>query len=321
MLTSFLILAALATSDISPGMQLELDAIETRKALRSGEIEVTVVSGLDGQSDGFKLSYRWDQSKVRADNAYGHRRIVTDQQAIFRLGESDPHIQILDRNYFVANATEEVFHPGLLGMVAVPFTLLDSYTLDGCMAFSDRSDESVKDVEIQGRDARHISYRRAVGSELQIWIAPSINYAVLRCQASVDGLTQSVESDYQQFEGGIWFPHAVKFQEFRDGDLKYEQSVIVNSAKFNIPINPTTFSLVSLSPKSGDIVRRNGERLLWNGDELIDLPDESEIQKSDISRTPPRSYVRWLLIANAVFLAVFAFFVLWRRKENSTKHP
>ncbi len=228
--------------------------------------------------------------------------------------EDTDKIGILDTQYVNQAWLDDAFHPNLLGASTGIVAVLDNYTLDELLAVPDRANESVTDEELDGVSVKHIAYDRAVGSHIDLWIAPSHGFSVLKFQATgPSGASQVMTSTSRQFPPGVWYPRVVENVTLAaDGRVTSHELATVEAADFSKPPGDTRFSLLTMDVPVGTVISDTAVEKVWNGRELVPrYEDPEQLQQEaeavQMAVEPGPNYALWAVVLGlvAVLLAVW----------------
>lgn len=311
----------------SEGMVLELKALEARRSLRNGVIELSVeflkseqppsipASDLRIHFDGNRLLV---ERRLR-DGSRTELRLYDGNQYVSATGEVDERIIIDPRGR--SNSTYYLMDPLLLGMYPLSFSALShhsKHSLDTVLGRTDRTDEQVLEEQMSGRSVVHISRKvRAGQAQVDLWIAPALNHSVVRVDVTDALVHGEMLSEYGELYGGVWFPKRITYHEYRQPgkQLTCEEIVTVKSAVFNQGVDQALFTLAAFKPALGEVINKDGVRLAWNGKGLIPA-----YGREGLALSSPSRFGSWPWFAAALLMALVAFFLL-RRWLLSVRNP
>lgn len=141
-------------------------------------------------------------------------------------------------------------------------------------------------ADFEGQATWLIKYVTFEGLYVQMWIAPDQGYGLVHAETRIDSpnglnglLVFTVTSTLKRYpDGDIWYPARVENQSAIAGKLNQKQIVEVEQAKFNMKVDPETFTLAGLGLEAGRPIsdrRGNGHAQVWDGKQAVEveLPD------------------------------------------------
>lgn len=273
-----------APKPISEGRRIELKALEARRSFTSGivqlraKLKATAPTGRIETDTTYRIEFSGHFIRSeRKDNRFGarHRNIYTGLQYIFSDNAAGDDIRIQDKNIATVSAKYGLLHPQLVGCYPMPLATSahhEQNRIEDILGQPDRTAETVKSEKLDGVAVKHITYRRSNGVKLELWIAPGRNYAVLKIRVEGTSGHSTIRSVCKKYPKGIWFPSKVTFRRYsaKQKRIVDEETITISAAKFNQPISLDRFSLKTLGLKPGTAVTKNGRRMIWNGERLVD---------------------------------------------------
>ncbi|MBI1314859.1 hypothetical protein GC176_26485 [bacterium] len=328
--------APACAADMTAGMELELKAIAAREKLHSGHIVLTnrttkgpfnrpADSAVD---DTYRIDFDGHRQRTeRTANRYGITKIsifagdVYLQDPGVRDRETGDYLRAGSKEHVDGirgglGFTHDLFDPKILGCYPMPLFSLSRRTLEDGLAVADRREETVTEEILDGQAVQHISFLRSNGAAVQIWIAPDMNHAVLRMEAAGGGGRQTVRSHYRKYGDSTWYPQQVILTSYSGDRITEEQIATVEFAEFNTRISPDRFSLTSLNPEVGEIVRKDGHLLVWNGRTLTTATNARKPAPSGLSHLSyPWLATLWTVLA--VLCGLAAFYLLSKSRRRA----
>lgn len=224
-----------------------------------------------------------------------------------------------------------IIHPRILGMVleTLPNLATSRAHLESVIGRPDRENVRIQSSRFQGQECRQITYMLN-NWIVRVWISPHQGPSILRIESETDfpgkHIADSLDSDLHKFNpSGLWYPKSAVYERRINGESVTKEVTEVQVISLNEPVAPETFTLagmnisvdtpVAISGKSGE----SGVMKNWNGKELVTkyLPSPKVSAPDPKIRTFRSKTQRWLLIANAVFFALLAIFLFWRRRRRT----
>lgn len=312
----------------SDGMTLELKALEARRSLHNGVIELSVdflKSDQPPSIPAVELRIHFDGNRLLAerherDGSRTELRMYDGSRYVRATGEDNERILIDSRG--TSNSTYYLLDPRLLGMYPLSFPALShhsKHSLDTVLGRTDRTDEKVSVERLSGRSVTHISRKVLSGQVLsELWIDPELNYSVVRMEVVASTFCRAeLLSEYDKPFGNVWFPNRITYRQYQlpDNQLTNEEVVTVKSAVFNQGVDQSLFTLAAFKPTLGEVVNKDGVRLAWNGKGLIPA-----YGREALALASPSRFGRWPWFAAALLMALAAFFLL-RRWLLSVRNP
>jgi hypothetical protein len=167
--------------------------------------------------------------------------------------------------------------------------------------------------------SRQIISDGVVGTNL-FWINPQKGYNLVQCEFGVEKYDLHISyavtlGKFAASKGEIWFPKEIFYRYQMKGTVM-EEKIVVDSVTFDVQ-DETPFTLAGMGIPIGYTVDYLGKATrTWDGKELVEeIPYIYELEPIDWWNA------RWkrLLIVNAVFLALFALYFLYKflqRRSN-----
>jgi hypothetical protein len=351
---SFMILAIPSAVAQAPDPVALLRGAEAaRQAIRSGEMEFTVDESWEGRKplttvvkvafDGAKRTVRVEQDVfalaggTRAEmeaNAkrYDALNLDTDRAVAAGIGrrehrrisqafdgarfcnyQAGPNIKAYYRN--MEDDGQMMFVPQTLGLVDL-YNAVDDLSL----FFSNKK---AKDITLVGKEAIgnvatwHVRYD--VDTHYHLWIEDSEPFRVHKveceCVGKFAGYRSTVSSVFRA--DGSPLPVRVDVKQVSPKRTDLESTLIVHSAKFNEPVDPSVGTLASLQmPAGADVFDTFAEKKLlgrWDGEKIADkLP--SPRRAAAASRWPDGQQI--FMGSGALTLLVGAVAYLWWRHQR-----
>jgi len=322
----------------------ELRALEARRAIVRGQIEVEATYRLFNLSTGEKrferpvhvVSY-FDGKKSRNDEFKSYSS-GQDREKSFRevssFGESD-HVyfsdQVLANGNRMAlevrrnNATDPNrdfrFDPRLIGMVPKAFLNLTHNTLESVVGRPDRRATDVEDVDLNGQMCKLVKYTRNNGMIARMWICPDKDHGILKIQTGdSDEKSQYVDTIdcalTKNDPSGKWFPESYVFTRFTNGKLDEEERGTVKVTSLNQEIASETFTLAGIGVPTGERVYRfdgdGAKTEFWDGKNIIAVEDGSARAKN------PWSAMRIFWLATSVISLIILLGLTGYRRRPLT---
>ena len=236
---------------LSEGMALELKALEARRALQNGVVELSVEylkaeEGPPGaQQDSIpsvdlKITFDGNRRFVECrhqGSTRSERRMFDGSLYIVEDGDQSAKERITIDSRGLAGSRYLVLDPRLLGVYPLTFPSLSSnpHSLDEVLGRTDRTEEQVHVEQMSGRSVTHVS-RKVLSGQVQVdlWIAPELNYSVVKVQVESPTIKRRTElhSEYDKPFGKVWFPQRITLREYRtpDNQLTTDETITVKSA-------------------------------------------------------------------------------------------
>lgn len=167
-------------------------------------------------------------------------------------------------------SSEYVFDPRGLGL---PGFLWMGGSLEDCLGHTE-----AKAIELVGREARgagvawHVRVRTRHEDTRDYWIDVAVPTRVLECS----GEGYRVVSSFEGAPAGSPIPSEILFTETRAGAEPSSRRLVVSRARFNHPVEPSTFTLAGLGmPVGTEVIDVRNHRIIgaWNGVALVDHGD------------------------------------------------
>ncbi len=300
-----------------PGIALERRVVEGRRKIQHGKLTLTALSangislkqaGQDVQT--LRYAIEFDGEKIRVET--GHNETIRISVPEWVIMSNRDGIYWHDRAIVNTALSNDIFDPRMLGIHIAPLQGMDNYSLDTFILF-DQKDMTIKDELLNGIPVKHLSYHRVVPVEIDRWIAPEMGYAVLRSKAVNDPYLDTLETEYQEVEPGLWFPRKIHYTQYRSDRIINEDLITVESVDLSEPPASERFTLDSLKLPPGQKVDRNGESMLWDGNKLLTQRDAAQ---QEHSLPPPENGRKWLLLLNAGILALIALILVVSRRKK-----
>jgi hypothetical protein len=180
---------------------------------------------------------------------------------------------------------------------------------------ADRGEATARRGSWQGRDCWQVDYRDLRGTSYRYYVDPERGPSVIRLEVSWDDagrhFVDAVETDLAVFgPTRAWFPRSCVYVRTQDGRHVEKEIVDVEVVALNEPLAADAFKLAGMNiPPDTLIAGLHDPRglLFWDGKEIV---PESALPGDEYASGPATR--RWLLLANAVFFAGVAAFLLWR---------
>lgn len=158
-----------------------------------------------------------------------------------------------------------------------------------------RENLSVSPAVEQGEECQRIQFTLR-GTFVQVWVAPSKGYSILRHRGEFDFEDTHYVDDIQlnvkeHNESGIWFPVSSHYRRTENGRRTREERLKVTIVSLNGPLDPKLFTLAGLDIPVGERVSKQGAspldyHLVWDGDRVISTRASATQQSGE---TPSRS--------------------------------
>jgi len=328
--------------DISP---LELKALEARRAVQRGQIE------LEG-------TY-WKSYKSGDQKTWLYRRVIYFDGARLRIDdfeEYDPHRAKLHGKYYRSvrcfNQKEHISYsdqilpnghtialtlrpagstdpsvelqidPRVIGMVPDTTANLAHHTLETVVGRPDRQETSVEEVVLNGDRCTLVRYTRNDGLIARIWICPAKNFSVVKMQveasASEAQYVDTVECSVGKYQpSGVWFPERCTYTRLVGGKPTREERAKIKVVSLNQALPENTFTLAGIGIPPGKRVYRvpeppgtRGE--YWDGEKIVPLEAEGTVPSEVWSTT------RLVLVAISLIAAIVVVIVSVRFRKRQT---
>lgn len=305
------------SDSLTPGMVLEHQVIAERNKLQHGKVVIRAryaphgsLADAGDKAETFRFIIEFDDDKIRMEKPPGPiRRIATPSAVMF----SDLHgIYYLDAKEATLTSRDDLFHPRQFGMDLAETQVLDNFINDQSVVFSDRKNETVVEEVLNGISVRHVSYDRIIGNHLDYWIAVEDGPRFIQARAMSQGVTDELSVEWQQYgvQTRTWYPQTVSFRQSDGGKVTSEELATVESADFETRPDESRFTLSSFGLEVGAVVRQNGIPKYWDGS-AVKTQDQINAVKY---KRPEEKSRRWLLLVNAIVLAILAAFVVFRKR-------
>lgn len=179
-----------------------------------------------------------------------------------------------------------------------------------------REELSVSSAVEQGEECQRIQFVLR-GTLVQLWLAPSMGYSILRHRAEFDLEGTYYVDDIQlnvaeHKKSGIWFPMSSHYRRTENGRRTREERLKVTIVSLNEPLNSKLFTLAALDIPVGSRVLKHGasplDHFVWDGDKVT-----STTASANLEDTRDASRYRILLGLLFTALALLAGALLWRR--------
>jgi len=313
-----LALVGLAAAEVA---DIERQAVEHRRAIRSGEV-IVQCDYHNGRAA--KMHIWWDGDSYRQDVSRGNdRRDV-------RVWHAGRHLHFSDElgdngNRLVASVAlandrnhvgfAEPNDPRRIGMATADFLNLVHYPVDEFLANPARKNTELRQEQQAGRECTLVTITRVNGASVRAWIDPQRGPSVLRMEVAVDRPkgqnVESVEVDLAKDEAsGFWFPKHAHTESRTAGKLEREEDSTIEVVSLNQPIPPEVFTFAGIGVPVGwpvsDHTRPDIDRqLAWDGRAVASVE-----RAADTARAATRTNVVYLV--GALLLAAVASLLLWR---------
>lgn len=298
----------------------------THGTLRTKTI-VEVDSGGDREGEEVTFDIAFSGSDVRSDRyqvngvkgqrlSFGQRRIIANGQFVYEeTSKNNVPVEVGKKDAATSVAKDDLFDPAVCGLVLAPIARWDKYDLGDAVRVLGAEAPVIRTEQVDGQDVLAISWKRVREGESQEFaarICPEKGYAVLKEEFSTTAYRRALDARYTE-SFGIWFPSTLTYEEATEGRVGYRETTSLD-ADFAKQVDPSLFTLASLGISAGRHVRVSGEHMIWDGARLIPEPKSEAMD----TRGPPEARSRWLLVTNAIVLAVLACLLLlkWFRKPR-----
>ena len=285
----------------NPG-RIEEDAIERRRALRSGEVLLKSTGwfrspGAARTEFGWNATIVFEGKKRRSDkrrtdlpefagnDAAAPREILcySDDVHIFFNGrppEDDRSMMmnVFDLDHFNDSVRMRVVDPRILGMVPSASANTVQYELDRFVGTSDYKSIRIEPASWEGLDAWKITKVLPKDVTFRSWIVPDRDFAVVRVESEYEDAGKShVHSTASRlgYRESIrsWYPSHCDHRVTIDGEEVEYESLEIQVKQFSDPIDPEVFTLVGMDIPPGTGVQRVPTTLAgylsWNGSEIV----------------------------------------------------
>ncbi|MBX9790448.1 MAG: hypothetical protein K2Y37_16130 [Pirellulales bacterium] len=320
-------LVSIAAAEVA---DIERQAVEYRRAIRSGEV---VVKCDYHNSRAAELHIWWDGDSFRQDVSRGSGYRDVDvwhhgQYLNFSDKLSDNGHKIVATVAFAKDRhSVGITKPNdarRVGMVTDDFLNLVHYPLDEVLANPARKNTELRPAELAGQKCTLVTITCLNGASVRAWIDPQRGPSVLRMEGEVDRPrghhAASVAIDLALDEAsGIWFPKHARTESRTAGKLEREEDCTIEVISLNQPIPPEVFTFAGIGVPVGwpvsDHTRPDIDRpLAWDGKAVVTVE-----RAADTARAATRTNVIYL--AGALVLAAVALVLLWRffslRRQSS----
>ncbi|MBX9790449.1 MAG: outer membrane lipoprotein-sorting protein [Pirellulales bacterium] len=318
-LSLWLGLVSLAAAEVA---DIEREAVEYRRAIRSGEV---IVRRDDPNGRAAELHIWWDGDSFRQDVSSGNGYRVVDvwhqgQYLHFSDEPSDNGNKLVatvaDANDRGAVGSKQPSDPRRIGMAAVDFLNLVHYPLDEVLTNPARKNTTVRQDQLAGQECTLVTITRVNGGIIRVWIAPERDFSVLRmdCEISDGRGTKSfdtVDVEVALHEpSGLWFPVHSHCRNGVNDRIDCDEDCTIQVISLNQPIPPEVFTFAGIGVPVGwpvsDHTRPDIDRqLAWDGQAVVTVE-----RAADTARAATRTNVIYL--AGALVLAAVALVLLWR---------
>ena len=339
--------AAARAADAPPSpeelLKIEKQIIESRKAIQTAHVVVEVYSTISkhpqfvGQREEYTFWLQKDKNRVdlrfkmpdSSDWGTFQRMVRTRDIWIFVDPDEKGPVQI---SRFAAGDGYVAASPDVwrLGLSDWYFSSPREGGYDDYFLRSDRTNLKIEPGAVGGEAIWKVSFQVPIpGGErasMEYWIAPKMGNLPLHLESRVgkgkDRWARSLEIKLSKVANrggdGIWFPKETVFRMTRGDKVTEEEIVTVKEAVFGEPAADEVFSLAGLGLREGRVVLDGVDIMVWTGQGLA----RQHGDLSPVETAPGRRGRNWMLLANAVALAVAAagfLWYFWRRRAAERK--
>lgn len=311
--------------------ELELKAIESRRAIASGEVHVDLKMNVFSQDPSYvshKNSYTiyFDGDKWRSDHEITTPDTVAQSSVIYtdnllvRADSSESYTQVFGPTSKPAK-NDQIPNVKNLGYVAWPFDSIGDRGIDQHLLRADSDNLEVRRMSEGGVEIVKVKYDiegRAGKATTEYWLDPAKNYQpVYISVVGGEGENRHENSLTVTLNkyGEVWFPQEVVFRAQKGDAVLVEEVATVRKAQFGKPIDPKIFTLSGLNLPVGKIVSNDGKLMFWTGSELVAKTNDQETyQGSSLTSIGGRV---WLLLINGIVCAAIAVILIVRKTRQA----
>lgn len=328
----FAILGLLAASLQSSGAELKkADAlIDSRRAIKSGEITfaVTTVVDLESNTKGalerVRITFLNDliKSETLQDSGPPSSWSLLGKDFLLYQWPDNPEPQY--RKFKAGKRLDlppGMLDPRLIGVKPDPFMTMG---VDGFRAVIGRSDVSELRTEVRDLGEKKLTFtieKLLTGSTVETAYDETGQPIVIETSfESSPGVRYGCRLDIVTGNyNSIRYPKEIDYRVFRGKKIEYHEQIVIETAKFNIPISEKDFDLNAQDHPKDTVVhdRGTGERKVIGADNTLGYGSRREVK----SAARPSKYAglrRGLATSLAVFV-VALIFVLRVIKSKRTK--
>jgi hypothetical protein len=239
-----------------------------------------------------------------------------------RTADSVASVELKPLNAELRKMATEIFDPRLLGLWPGVYGLAHHHSLEEALGRPDREKPELRRERWKDLDCWVISYRDLRGTHIELWVAPSQGYSVVRCLAEGNASGKAnrgvLETEYAPVgNSGLWYPRSWVYEGLFDGKPLDKEVGHVTELSFNEPLDDKVFTLagMNIAPGTGIVGQEpNGQykSLDWTGEAIIDHVNPHFSPTRQPAGTGWRG---WLFgaAAGCSALAVLAIAFYWRR--------
>jgi uncharacterized membrane protein len=315
-------------------LKMEKEWVHSRKTITSGHVLLSLRTFRAGKSPWrSKIEIWFDGDKVREDHdrtqPNGPKRLFQDvlTKDLYIRMHSNPDVDASDVFAITGEQGglwEGIPDPRCLGLVSWYFVAgsMNAEAYNDIFLRGDREKLRVEPGSDGGEPVHKVLFETDTASDKDMafhehWLSPRQgNMPVFfLCHGPGNEISQSLRTTWAKRAGsGLWFPKETVFRRSEKGEPPEEQTLTVESVEFGKRIAAETFTLAGLGLAEGRKIvyyNKNGDssKMEWRGGQLAPRTEENVATPSDRSRATRN----WIVLVNAIVLAMIAAWLLWRR--------
>jgi len=259
--------------------------------------------------------------------AMWEHKILDAGVLVYKPMEEQFPVSITEHSKSTRLAKDTVFDPRMIGIALSSVAAFDAVGLREAIHLQQQagSRTSINRDSISGNDAwlvEDVVESGAFTRTLRTWIIPSLGYVVPKRERiyqakSGEKARFELTSEYSEYDQGQ-FPNKTIFINEMHGKVARREVVHVKEANFSDMVDPAEFSLQALQLKPGRTVVRFGEKLVWNGESLVDDPrwltQSNDVPIADSAWPWGR---RLLIAVNAILCLALACYIIYQRHQKA----
>ncbi len=208
--------------------------------------------------------------------------------------------------------------PRLIGLVAESTLGLPGQRSDAVLGYAKRTEETIESQSLGEVQCWMVQFRSSDSAVHRYWVAPAMNYAVVRMEkelAAADGKTyfDRVRCELVQHQpSGVWFPSSYGYERLIDLKPVARERATVAVGSINRELSPALFTIAGMNvPADTPVGLAGGGGGVWNGTEIVgeSLPSAP----LDVATTRAvRGRKTQLYSTTALITALLSMLFFWR---------
>ncbi|MDR1491835.1 MAG: hypothetical protein LBT05_03820 [Planctomycetaceae bacterium] len=212
--------------------------------------------------------------------------------------------------------------PWMIGIAPMDLGFFKNYSFDVTLLLPDDAEQiEITPDKIGGYKTWKLSYQRRRSDyyqETQTWIAPDLDYLVLKSESleKYSFMTQKWRYENKPKKYGChWFPEEIITICEKEGKVTDEEKIKIIRAEFNQNVSDDEFELKSLGLPMGREVIQDSTLKYWDGEKLVGTFVGPGLPSQEINHNKMRRWV-FIMTINALACAYIAARIYLKNEKN-----